>query len=340
MDAVRLQRPAVDPGEIDYPSSDGEPMAETGVHVLLMLALIAALRHHYRQRPDVYVIGNIFLYYEEGNNAARRSPDVMVIKGVPALPERDSFKTWEEKAVPCVVLELTSNKTADEDQGPKKELYERLGVREYFLFDPLGDYLPRPLVGYRLVRTAEESAGDNGGGVQAKYEELPNDQEGGLFSSELGLRLMPEGTDLALVDFRTQERVPAPLDLYRQVEEVTRRAQEAERQRAEAGRLRAEAERRSLEAERQRQEEQRQREEAERQRSEAERLRQEAERRQQETERQRQEAVRRAEQAEGQAKGAQALLEEQQRQAEELRRELERLRALLPPDRGDNSGTA
>jgi len=27
----------------------------------------------------------------------------------------------------------------------------KLGVREYFIFDPLGDYLSPPLRGYRLV---------------------------------------------------------------------------------------------------------------------------------------------------------------------------------------------
>ena len=45
-------------------------------------------------------IGNIYLYYEQGHTDKRRSPDVMVIKGVDASWERDSFLIWEEKAVP------------------------------------------------------------------------------------------------------------------------------------------------------------------------------------------------------------------------------------------------
>jgi Uma2 family endonuclease len=311
-----------------------------------MIAVIAALRHHYRGRDDVYVIGNIFLYYQERNPAARRSPDVMVIKGVPALPERTSFKTWVENAVPCAVIELTSNETKEEDQGPKKELYERLGVREYFLFDPLGDYLPRPLLGYRLVRTAEESAAVNGGEVEARYEELPPAQDGGLLSAELGLRLVPDGEDLALIDCRTGERVPTPLDLYRQVLEVTRRAQqaeeaaqeaerrrlEAERQGQEAERRRQEAERRRLEAVRQSEEAERQRLELERQRLDAVREREEAVRHSEEAVRQRLEAVRLAEQAEGRAR-------EEARKAEELQRELDRLRKLLPPGGAGRPGT-
>src|SRR5438105_1562103 len=124
-----------------YPAEDaedGKPMAETGLHVMLILTLIATLRYFFRHQPNVYVIGNIFLYYQEGDSDARRSPDVMVVKGAePRLEERTSFFTWKERAKPSVIIELTSMKTSDEDVGPKFRLYEKLGVQEYFLFDPL-----------------------------------------------------------------------------------------------------------------------------------------------------------------------------------------------------------
>ena len=222
--------PAVSPPGLPagaiYPVRDGKPMAETGIHVEVMVTLIATLRSHFQHRADVYVIGNIFLYYREGHPEERRSPDVMVIKGVDGSYERDSFKTWEERAVPCAVIEITSKQTAEEDQGSKRELYERLGVREYFLFDPLGDYLPQALVGYRLI--GEE------------YEPLPPAQDGGMLSAELGMRLVPEGSRLALFEFRTGKRVPTPPEAYRmvrtlqqqlsQVEEQARQAQEQVRQ--------------------------------------------------------------------------------------------------------------
>src|SRR5262245_42969532 len=162
-------RPAP-PAGVVYPSSDGKPLAETEVHILLILWLIGTLRHHFRHRTDVYVIGNIFLYYEEGNPAARRSPDLMVVKGVDARTHRRSFKTWEEKAVPCATFEITSQETADEDLEAKRELYQRLGVREYFLFDPLREYLPEPLMGFRLIGE--------------KYERLPPAEDGGLLSAD------------------------------------------------------------------------------------------------------------------------------------------------------------
>src|SRR5262249_57298165 len=84
-------------GEVFYPDSDGEPMAETEEHFNLMVNVITALREYFRPRPDVYVIGNMFLYYREGHPEARKAPDVMVVKGVDATVRRRSFKTWEEK---------------------------------------------------------------------------------------------------------------------------------------------------------------------------------------------------------------------------------------------------
>jgi Uma2 family endonuclease len=181
-----------------------------------MATLILGLRHYFRRHSNVYVIGNIFLYYEEGHPESRQSPDVMVIKGVDGNWERPSFKIWEERAVPNVVIEITSLETAEEDQEAKRLLYERLGIREFFLFDPLHEYLERPLIGYRLI--GEE------------YEPLPPAADGGLLSAELGLRLVPEEMQLTLIHFRTGERIPTPPELAGMVEAEQARAAVAEQQ--------------------------------------------------------------------------------------------------------------
>jgi Uma2 family endonuclease len=209
--------------DVVYPVRDGKPLGETGVHVVVLGDLIFTLRNYFRHQPDVYVIGNIFLYYEEGNPEARKSPDLMVVKGVEPGEERLSFKTWEERAVPCVVIEITSEETADEDLGPKRQLYEKLGVREYFLFDPLQEYLERPLMGYRLIGE--------------KYEPLSPDNPG-LLSAELGLRLVAEGSTLAFFRLHADERIPAPSEAYAMLEALQRASQaqqqlEQERRRAE-----------------------------------------------------------------------------------------------------------
>jgi Uma2 family endonuclease len=181
--------------EVFYPASDGEPMAETEVHLLLMVSLIVSLRNYFAGRR-VYVIGNMFLYYEEGNPKARKAPDIMIIKGVDPTVRRRSFHMWREKAGPRVTFELTSEGTAGEDLGEKKLLYEQLQVREYFLYDPLDEYLSRQLMGFQLFRS--------------KYRPMRPGSDGSLISKELGLRLVPAGPLLTLVDLRTGQRLPTP----------------------------------------------------------------------------------------------------------------------------------
>jgi Uma2 family endonuclease len=58
---------------------------------------------------------------------------------------------WEEGQVPAVVFEVTSPKTQEQDQHSKRDLYEQMGVAEYWLFDPKGEWIPEQLRGYRLV---------------------------------------------------------------------------------------------------------------------------------------------------------------------------------------------
>ena len=187
-----------------YPSSDGKPMAETGIHVRAIIDLYAVLEHRYRAHDDVLVAANIFLYYVEGDPKKRRSPDVMVVKKARGNHLRRSFMTWIERATPSCIIEVTSRKTAKEDLKVKKPLYRKLGVREYFLFDPLHEYLPRQLMGYRLVK--------------GRYKTIKNDDEGSLVSKELGLQFVPEGEGLVLYDMKTGERLLTPKEAYASVD--------------------------------------------------------------------------------------------------------------------------
>lgn len=96
----------------------------------------------------------MFVYYEEGDPTQVVAPDVFVVKGVPRQKRR-TYKVWEEGKGPDVVIEVSSRKTRREDLGPKKGTYEMMGVQEYYLFDPLGEYLETPLVGYRLTEECQ-----------------------------------------------------------------------------------------------------------------------------------------------------------------------------------------
>src|SRR4051812_7653664 len=135
--------------EIEYPTSDGQPMAESQQHMLVMMNLIVGLKLRYAAAPDIWVGGDFFLCYEEGNPKACVVPDVLVAKGVVKW-DRPNYLLWEEKP-PSLVVEVTSFKTRRKDQR-KKALYEQIGVKEIVLFDLYGEYLIPRLQGYRLVK--------------------------------------------------------------------------------------------------------------------------------------------------------------------------------------------
>ena len=213
------QSPAV--AEVFYPEADGQPMAETDVHRDLMVDLIAMLREYFRADPHVYISGNLFLYYEEGNPRRVVAPDVFVVKGVPG-GRRRIYKLWEEGQPPDVVFEVTSPSTRGEDLRTKHELYARLGVAEYFLFDPLDEYLRPPFQGYLLE--------------QDHYVALRPAADGSLWSAVLGLELHPRGERLRLFDPSDQRWLPLPEE-----EPAARRAAEARATVAEARATVAEA---------------------------------------------------------------------------------------------------
>lgn len=139
-----------------------------------MMRHIELLRGFFQGR-NVYVSGNLLVYYEPGNPKKFVVPDAFVVKGI-SPQKRPIYKTWVEGRMPDVVLETTSRKTRKKDIGEKPELYSSLGIQEYFLFDPDREYLEPPLQGYRLAK--------------GKYVPITTDTEGGLLSHELQMRLV------------------------------------------------------------------------------------------------------------------------------------------------------
>ncbi|WP_435021047.1 Uma2 family endonuclease [Tundrisphaera sp. TA3] len=173
--------------EVFYPESDGKPMAESPVHRDVMAETIAALRDWFADDPLAYVSGNEFLYFVEGDPRRNVSPDVWVARGIDKSVRRPSYKTWEEGGKgPDLVIEVSSPSTRREDLRHKLGLYQDvLRVPEYYLFDPLGEYLDPPLQGHRLVDGA--------------YRPIAP-EAGRLPSQVLGLHLEADGTELRLFD--------------------------------------------------------------------------------------------------------------------------------------------
>ena len=211
-----MSRPLPDT-DIYYPYSDGQPIAESDFQLKPMIYAIEALSAHFQERADVYVAGDMFVYYEEGNPKAVVAPDVFVVIGAPKH-DRFSYMLWKEPKAPDFILEITSKSTRGEDQGSKRGTYASIGVSEYWQYDPTGDYLSPPLQGLRLV-------GEN-------YERLPATvSKGGfmsLHSAVLGLEFRLENGKLRFYDPATDQNL-----LTRQEIEQARRQAEQARSEAE-----------------------------------------------------------------------------------------------------------
>jgi len=204
----------------DLPESDGKPMAETHDHVLQMVAALDPLLWHYRDEPDLYLIGNMFVYFLDKNDKLQRvAPDIFAVRGVSKEKRRVYYVAQEGKA-PEVVIEFTSRKTRKVDLYQKPDIYSWLGVSEYFMFDPLGDYLKPRLIGFKLVR--------------GKYVQMDKTKPR-LHSNVLGLDLVTEGNRLRFYDSRTGEKL-----LTHEEAQAARQLAEAQAQREAKARQTAE----------------------------------------------------------------------------------------------------
>lgn len=172
-----MARGIVVPETIDYPDSDGLPMAESESQFWPILYVGAALDCYFQARDDVYVVGNLMLYYQEGDPGKSVSPDLMVVFGAPKHI-RSSYRLWEEPKAPDFVLEIASESTYRMDRGEKRDIYAGMGVVEYWQCDPAGGYLDPPVLGFRLV--------------EGRYVPVSVTLEGGMLvgrSEVLGLEL-------------------------------------------------------------------------------------------------------------------------------------------------------
>jgi Uma2 family endonuclease len=213
-------------------------MIEQKSHFRTMACLYSSLQTFLGQRTDVYVAVQTPLHYDEQHPDAYKLPDLLVIKGVRDNEERDQVKLWTEKAVPSVVIEITSQATWLEDLVNKSALYLRLGIKEYIIFDPYNEFLKEGLQGLRLV---------NG-----EYVPIALNAKGTLTSQELGVTLLRQGALLRLVHPETEMLIPWGAELAGvQGDVATQVVQEAQQQLAsEAQRAQKEAERASRETKR------------------------------------------------------------------------------------------
>ena len=102
---------AVDDLTIDYPSSDGEPMAESDHQYVPLTNTVSALRVRYHHRNDVYIAGDLLVYYRMNRTDVRVAPDVFAVFGATGNHRRDSWLVWREGKAPDFVMEIASRRT-------------------------------------------------------------------------------------------------------------------------------------------------------------------------------------------------------------------------------------
>ncbi|MCP4108702.1 MAG: Uma2 family endonuclease [Desulfobacteraceae bacterium] len=215
--------------DIFYPDEDGKPMAESDFQRNSLIYCVEALRSHFESEPDVYVSGDLLIYYERyrpGIPAKSVAPDVFVVSGIPKH-DRRIYKIWEEGKSPDVVIEIASENTWKQ-HIENIDLYRHLKVGEYFMYDPEDRYFDPVLQGYRL---------DKKDMYQRIHPDKLPDGYWKMDSKFLGLELRIESGRLRLYDPVKQEYL------------LTHSEEKAARLLAEQGKQKAEQEKQKAEQE-------------------------------------------------------------------------------------------
>jgi Uma2 family endonuclease len=242
----------------DFHPTEEDLMGENSWHVALINYLSAVLSWLFRgQACSIYENLNFYqtLKYREYPLA----PDLAIIKGVPFEHVR-SWTVGRTGPTPQVVFEILSEETWQKDVYEKPWKYARMGVQEYFAYDPYEPPISRAtskrLYGWRLDAERQDMVA------------MIPDQVGRLWSEQLQCWLVPDGEYLRLYDRkqrmclteaqaeallkeqaaeRAQEAQRAEEEAKNRAEEEARRAQEAMRQAELARRAEEEATRRAAE---------------------------------------------------------------------------------------------
>jgi Uma2 family endonuclease len=127
--------------EIIYPSSDGQPMAESTEHYQWIVTIEGGLEALFKDDNNVFVAGDLLWYPVEGKPEIRRAPDVMVAFGRPKGARGSYIQHLEAGIAPQVVFEVLSKGNRISEMARKFEFYQTYGVEEYYVYDHLANDL-------------------------------------------------------------------------------------------------------------------------------------------------------------------------------------------------------
>lgn len=165
-------------------------MAHGNLHHHALASTTVAFHAIFENRSDAHVRGGVTIHYRNDGSDASITPDLFVVVGDVDVPEV-SYKAWEEGANPDFALDVMRPSTTLEDVRAARATCERLGIREYWAFDPSGRLLEpeygRRVVGYKLR-------------LDSTYKEIPATDDGNSYSSALFLQIKEVEGHLSIYD--------------------------------------------------------------------------------------------------------------------------------------------
>ncbi|AFH60320.1 Uma2 family endonuclease [Paenibacillus caseinilyticus] len=110
--------------------------APSSNHQYCVTRLSAQLLHFYLPRGCEVFVAPFDVYFSESDDYAHPEhvvqPDIVVICNRKRIDKKGCF------GAPNLVIEVISPSTAIKDYNTKYQLYERFGVEEYWIIDPVG----------------------------------------------------------------------------------------------------------------------------------------------------------------------------------------------------------
>jgi len=197
---------------VQYPDSDGQPMADNTKQFRWIVVLKENLERLFAANKNVFIAGDLLWYPVEGAPKIRQAPDVMVVFGRPK-EDRGSYRQWTEDGVaPQVVFEILSPGNRPGEMLRKLNFYQRYGIEEYYIYDPDSN----ELTGLQRAGKSLQLIGEMSGWVSPRlgirFQLLDNtldiyrpDGERFLTSVELGDQLSLERGRVQVLEAKLRE---------------------------------------------------------------------------------------------------------------------------------------
>ncbi len=232
--SVDLSQPIPSWNTPEYPAEwpRDDEMSTIPRHGFILHYLLAALSFLLRQRGRPFgVHQDIGLHFIDADGFVQKCDPDLIVMPFPNTG-RGSLRRRDMPCPPDCVFEVASPSTVQRDLGIKKDWYAWMGVREYWILDPVDSGIPGdpalfksgillpdgPLMGWELVQDRYEP-------LESLWDEQARSWTahspvldcGILFSQTLHQQHMDGG--YRIVDLQTGVQLPSTLEVHDQLEE-------------------------------------------------------------------------------------------------------------------------